>query len=547
MAVFVNQLGYIPGCEKIAVSTKPCNFQLIRVSDQKSVFDGTTGEKIYDESTREDIYHIDFTPVDEEGEYYILAGNSNKSHNFRISEHVYKDLIVDVSRALYYQRCGIELDEAHAGIYSRPGCHKDEAITLEDFLKKNPDPKKYDMTGGWHDAGDYGRYSTAGAVAVAHILYAFDMFPESFGYGMNIPESGNGIPDILNECAYELRWLLKMQSKDGGVYHKLTGWKHAEFIMPEDDHDQFIIYPVSSLATADFVAIMALASRVYRPFMPEFAEEMFQAAIKSSRWLDTHPYYGFTNPEGSNTGEYGDESDLDERLWASAEMLRADPNNREKYLKILASLSKETTTKADFGWEDVSGFATISVLSDPKHSSGVIESSFKNDLQRAAFKFADNVKASGYQLGLKDDDFVWGSNMVVANRAILFIMAYLVLEGPSKDMFKRATLSHLHYLLGRNPLDVSYITGAGENAYLHPHSRVCAADGIDKPIPGFVSGGPFKTPYDEAAIAAIPKGTPPIKCYLDDEGSYSTNEITIYWNSPLVFILGFIHSNVFRA
>ena len=542
MAIFVNQLGYLPGNDKMAVSTKPCNFQVIRVSDQKSVYDGTTKDKMFDANSGEDTYFIDFTAVEEEGEYYILAGNSSKSHNFRISRDVYKGLVVDLSRALYYQRCGMALDEAHAGIFTHGACHTEGAVMLNDYIKNTPDPVKYDMTGGWHDAGDYGRYTSAGAVALGHILYAFDMFPESFDYGMNIPESGNGVPDILNECAYELRWLLKMQAKDGGVYHKLTGWKHCEFIMPEDDHDQFIIYPVSSIATADFVAIMALASRVYRPYMGEFANEMLNAAIKSSLWLDTHPYTGFTNPEGSNTGEYGDNTDIDERLWAAAEMLRADTGNRDKYLKILTGLANDEVTKTDFGWEDVSGFATLSILSDPKHSSGMLESSFKNEVEKTAARYVEYSRRSGYHLGMVDEDFVWGSNMVVANRGILFILAYLILEGPSKDKFKRVCLAHLHYLLGRNPLDISYITGEGENAYMHPHSRVCSADGIDKPVPGLVSGGPFRTPRDEAAIAAIPKGTPPAKCYVDDEGSYSTNEITIYWNSPVIFMLAFIHS-----
>ncbi|MCR4851050.1 MAG: glycoside hydrolase family 9 protein [Lachnospiraceae bacterium] len=542
MSIFVNQLGYLPGSDKLAVSTRPCNFQLIRVSDQKSVYGGTTGEKVFDDNSGEDTYIIDFTPVDDEGEYYILAGNSNKSHNFRISRDVYKGLIKDISKALYYQRCGMALDEAHAGIFKHGACHMDGSVMFNDYIKKTPNPVKYDMTGGWHDAGDYGRYTTAAAVALGHILYAFDMFPESFDYDMNIPESGNGIPDILNECAYELRWMLKMQAKDGGVYHKLTAWNHADFVMPEDDHDQFIIYPVSSIATADFVAIMALASRVYRQYLPEFADQMLDAAIKSSHWLDSHPYIGFSNPEGSNTGEYGDDTDIDERLWAAAEMLRADTANRDKYLRILTALSKDDVSKTDFGWEDVSGFATLSVLSDPKHSSGMLESTFKNDIEKAAAGYVDYSRNSGYHLGMIDEDFVWGSNMVVANRAILFILANLIHEGPSKDKFKRAALAQLHYLLGRNPLDISYITGEGENAYMHPHSRVCYADGIDKPIPGLVSGGPYRTPSDEAAIAAIPKGTAPAKCYVDDWRSYSTNEITIYWNSPVIFMLAFINS-----
>ena len=117
-------------------------------------------------------------------------------------------------------------------------------------------------------------------------------------------------------------------------------------------------------------------------------------------------------------------------------------------------------------------------------------------------------------------------------------LAGLICE-EKKSLYAGAALEQLHYLLGRNALDISYVTGFGEHAFRNPHNRPTFADGIDLPMPGWVSGGPYKAPCDPAAIAAIPKGTPPMKCYVDDVGSYSTNEITIYWNSPAVFMTAF--------
>lgn len=137
------------------------------------------------------------------------------------------------------------------------------------------------------------------------------------------------------------------------------------------------------------------------------------------------------------------------------------------------------------------------------------------------------------------EDFVWGSNMVVCNRSMLLILASLLSQGDTAEKYRSGALNQLHYLLYRNALDISYVTGFGENAFKNPHNRPTFADGIDLPMPGWVSGGPFKTPCDPAAEAAIAPGTPPMKCYVDDVGSYSTNEITIYWNSPAVFMTAF--------
>lgn len=542
MAIFVDQLGYFPHCKKIAISTKPCNFQIIRVSDQVSVFDGSVCEKISDSASGDNTYRIDFSALTEPGEYYVLAGNNGKSPTFRIGNDIYKQLQTDMSRCLYYQRCGMELKSEYAYEYSRPECHMDDAILLSDYLNKTPNPKTYEVKGGWHDAGDFGRYVTAGAVAVAHMLYAYELYPESFNDSLNIPESGNGIPDILNECRYELEWLFKMQTKDGGVYHKLTAFTHAPFIMPEEDHDQFILFPVSSFAVADFTAVMALASRVYRKFDEGFANRCFDAAMKSLEWLKANPYRDFKNPPGCNTGGYLDDADIDERLWAAAELLRVDKANRNIYVSKVTELTNDFTSKTEFGWTDVSGFASLSILTDPEHSMGMVEAQYKNIIEKEASRILNILKSSGYLLGLENKDFCWGSNMVVANRAMLFILASRIYDEKIEDKFLEAALEHMHYLLGRNALGISYITGEGENAYSHPHNRVTDCDGIDAPMPGWVSGGPLGKPLDPAIKAAIPEGTPPMKCYLDDVGSYSSNEITIYWNSPVIFICACFNS-----
>ncbi len=543
MGIYVNQVGYPVTGQKIAVSTTPCSFQVIRTDNQRCAYDGVTTEAGYDSSSGDITYHIDFSALKEPGQYYILSGKGEKSPTFSIASKVYKTLKKDMMKAFYFQRCGVALTEEYAGEYVHKACHTAPAIFLEDYQNKTENPKTFDMTGGWHDAGDFGRYSTAAAVALGHLLYAYELFPESLQDDLTIPESGNGIPDILNECLYELRWLLKMQAPDGGVYHKLTAFSHAPFVMPEDDHDQFLIYPVSSIAVADFVAVMCLASRVYAPFDADFSAKALSAACKSWEWLLANPYVGFHNPEGSNTGEYGDESDTDERLWAAAEMFRSSEQYADSALTMLKEYAFSNVGKIDFGWVDVSGLATLSILSDTDtKADDALISVFKSALFAGADHLLTIAENSGYLLGMEPDDFVWGSNMVVCNRSMLLILASLFSSEDKTNVYKEAALSHLHYLLGRNALGISYVTGHGENAFKNPHNRPTAMDGIDFPMPGWVSGGPFKHFCDEAALNLLEKGTPAMKCYVDDVGSYSTNEITIYWNSPAVFMCAYFEA-----
>lgn len=334
-----------------------------------------------------------------------------------------------------------------------------------------------------------------------------------------------------------------MQREDGGVYHKLTSFVHADFLMPEEDQLQFMIYPVSSMATADFAASMALASRIYAAFLPEEASQMKQAAFKAWDWLTKNPYIGFHNPENSNTGEYDDVDDTDERLWAAAEMLRIDPEHADSYLPYIKEYTAAPITKTDFGWTDVSGLGTLALLFDPAATCGQeLISSYKEALFKEADRLLAVMNTSGYHLAMEAEDFVWGSNMVVCNRSMLFILAALLSDDTNAKAYQEAAFNQLHYLLGCNAMNVSYVTGHGERAFKNPHNRPTAMDGIELPMPGWVSGGPYKTPVDPDAIRIIPAGSAPMKCYADHIGSYSTNEITIYWNSPAIFMTAYFES-----
>lgn len=549
MSVFINEVGFYQKSKKAATVLNAGTYCVVDKNSGEKMYSGKAEHIGFDETAGDDCYIFDFSDFDKEGVYVIESEDgSDKSAQFAISENVYDALMTNLVKCLHYQRCGCALCKEHAGVYNHDVCHNDLSILLEDYISKNPNPKRFDATGGWHDAGDFGKYVSPAAVTVGHILYAYELFGQTLSMDLNIPESGNGVPDVLNEIRYELEWMLKMQTEDGGVYHKVTTWNHVAFMMPEFDKDQMIIYPVSSLATADFAACMALVSRVYKKYDEEFASKALMAARKAFKWLENNEYIGFKNPEGSNTGEYCDDSDADERMWAAAEMLRSDEDGDvEAYKKMLLEYINSDIAKTDFGWTDVAGFTLLTVLTDEKnHAGDEVSKILLTELFKEVERLLGIMDKSGYNIAMESDDFVWGSNMVVTNRGMQFIFAAWLLNNykNAADYSSRnasglidAARAHVNYICGRNALGRSYVTGFGEHAFRNPHNRTSACDGIDDPMPGWVSGGPFKNFMDADALKLLKKGTAPQKCHADVVGSYSTNEITIYWNSSMIFLL----------
>lgn len=567
MRVYINQSGYMPESKKtavIAVSGKGAETEK-PLAPQVYICAKDSGECVFccdavyvgfDEASEDEVWQADFSELTAEGRYYVKTEDA-WSYSFEIGQNIYRDLNKLLCKALYFQRCGMPLEEKYAGVFARKGCHSEKAVLLDDYVNLVAKGAKetaedfaafakaggdawnvpfFDVSGGWHDAGDFGRYPTAAATALAHILYAWQWFPESFAESLNIPESGNGMPDILNECLYELRWLLKVQMDDGSVSHKLTSMRHANFVMPCKDKRQMILFPPSTMAAGAFAAVMALASRVYEPYAPDFCEQALCAAQKAYTWLAAHPeFIGFENPKGCNTGGYEDTDDNDERLWAAAELYGT--TGELCYLHDAENYFEKASDKSALGWTDVSGLAGWAFFDMKDECSNGLREKFKQSFIASADELLQTSAACGYGAAMKNEDYGWGSNMVVLNRGMVLASAYKL---TGKKDYKTAAQQQMDYLLGVNAVGYSYVTGVGENAFKNPHNRVTVSDGIDETIPGFVSGGPNRNPCDEKAEWLVEPGTPPMKCYLDVWECYSLNEITIYWNSPAIFLAAFL-------
>ena len=523
----LNQVGYLPNAVKVAVMNGDA------ITDKASVVDCATGKAVYEgdvasasmnKSTGRNEARFDFSSVTAPGTYKIVAGDK-ESFEFKIGADVYDEAFKASLRMFYLQRCGMELTSDLAGDYAHPACHTEKATIFGTS-------EKIDVSGGWHDAGDYGRYVVSGAKAAADLMLAYKLYPQAFDDALNIPESGNGVPDVLDEVRYELDWLFKMQNSEGGVYHKVTCANFPGFVMPEEETEELIVTPVSTTATADFAAVMAMASSVFAEFDMPYSQRCLDAATRATNYLEKHKSVeGTKNPDGIVTGEYPDDKDIDERIWAYAELYKATGETvyDEEFSKLMQS---GASCAADLGWQGVSAYAGYAYLSAPvkgKFYDAVLASFMSGIAEVEATASTDSYNSS-----LKE--YPWGSNMTIANNG-MYVLLYDKIAGYQKgDEIAR---QQLNYLLGTNGTGYCFLTGFGTLSPTTPHHRPSQAK--KAAVPGMVAGGPnqnLEDPYAQNVLA----NTAPALCYADSDQAFSLNEVTIYWNSPVVFLFAYVKS-----
>ncbi len=512
----VNQVGYLPTQSKKATfrgENIGTEFEVINVESGESVFSGKIQEEGENASSQENCAVGDFSALATEGTYKIVNENCGESYEFKIASNVYDTLLQDTLRMLYMQRCGQDLSDEFAGDFAHVACHTGEAVVYgTDTMKE--------VSGGWHDAGDYGRYVVSGAKAVADLLLAYEAYPEVFGDDLNIPESGNGIPDILDEVRYELEWMLKMQEENGGVYHKVTCNNFPGTIWPQDETDQLVIAPISNTATADFAAVMAMASRTYMEIDNVFAATCMYAAQDAMEYLYENQDAGaFKNPTDIVTGEYPDETWTDEYFWALAEMYKS--TGEVSYEDEIKKCDLQKVTEG-LGWQGVGYYGMTTYLSN-EDADGTFQSKVATVLENAvnAMDAKKDVDAYNATLGA---EYPWGSNMTIANNGMLYLMTGHLSEAESQ----------LTYLLGNNTNSYCFVTGYGTLSPQGTHHRPSQV--LKRSMVGMLVGGPNSNLEDPYAQATL-KDKPAAKCYVDNEQSYSCNEVAIYWNSPLIYLV----------
>lgn len=528
----LSSVGFAPAQTKLALmaGSPDSEFQ-VRDRDEQVVFEGTARGPVFNADTEEELWTLDFSAFDTAGSYTLTSGKA-VSAPFAIDEDVYLAPLHSVMLGYYGLRCGTAVDFEHGGErFTHAECHADDALVSFESEERVP------AQGGWHDAGDYGKYVANAAFTVGLLLQAWEHFPAALEAleTPEIPEHGGALPDYLDELRYELDWLLHMQRDDGAVHDKLTESNFGPFIAPERDRVLRAIAPVSSEATADFAAVLAQAARVIEVYDADYAATCVSAAKRAYAFLRDNPERLPFDAEaaGFHTGRYNS-SDVDDRLWAALELWRSTGDTEYLADFEAKALSEELPLEDAWDWTQVQNLAYFDYVT---HETDARDPSVVEAVTAAVKQSADSLvetaAAHGYARAI-GSRYIWGSNGILA-RAVLNLGAAFELDPDPR--YQQVALRQLDYLFGANPFSRSLVTGVGFLPPYHPHHRPSAGDTVSDPWPGLLVGGPNPAPRDQPASGALPALD-----WQDVQGNYWNNEVAINWNAPLVYALAWANT-----
>jgi endoglucanase len=566
--VLVNQLGYFPRLPKLATvksaATEPLRWQL-RAAGGAVVAEGRTTVVGLDAAAGEKVHLVDFSSVRTPGRGYVLSVGADASHPFAIADDLYAALKYDALAYFFHNRSGIPIAMpfARAAQWTRPAGHLgDRSVGC---LRKGAGGMpactyNLDVSGGWYDAGDHGKYVVNGGIAVWTLMNEWERAAlrgtaAPFVDGtMNIPEHHNGAPDLLDEARWELEFMLKMQVPDGQpnagmVHHKIHDKEWTALgLAPHEDRQERFLSPPSTAATLNLAAAAAQGARLWRMLDAAFATRCLVAAEKAWAAAEASPAV-YAPSGGVGGGPYDDRDVSDERYWAAAELFVT--TRKDAYARALRRspyFAKVPTSVGGDGaptsmtWDHVQALGTISLALAKDALPAAERAACRGAVRAAADHYAALLRGEGYPVPFTpgSNGFPWGSNSFVLNNALVLGLAY-DFDGDARHL--AAAADAMSYILGRNPLDQSYVTGEGARPLEHPHHRFWAHQANAKfppPPPGALSGGPNSGLQDPYAQAAGLAGCAPEACFVDNIEAWSVNEIAINWNAPLAWVTAFL-------
>ncbi len=579
-SIKVNQVGYFPSGVKratVACNVKlPLEWKLVN-SSNRAVASAMTIVKGFDEDSYDYVHIIDFTDYSGKGSGYFLQIANVKSPSFTIADDIYKQMKLDAVQYFYHNRSGIAITMPYAGRdnLTRPAGHVNRSPNRGDnnvATWPSTGQRNYtlDVRGGWYDAGDHGKYVVNGGISVWTLMNMYERaVANSTSHlapfrdrAMNIPESGNGVPDILDEARWQMEFMLKMQVQQqdpklaGMVHHKIHSEKWTLMgTLPHQDSENRYLFNVSTAATLNLAATAAQASRIWRSIDKGFSDRCLKAAEYAWSAARANPtmYAPLTSDIGG--GPYGDLNVSDEFYWAAAELYittgkqvyRNFITSSKHYLKM-PSIFQEGEDKGitgAFTWGSTEGLGTLSLALVPNGLSDSEISRARENMVSAAALWLENIDMQGYGVPFTpgaEVGYPWGSNSFVLNMMIVMGYAYDFTE---QRRFLDGMVQSMDYLLGRNSLNKSFVTGYGTNQFRNPHHRFWAyqySNSLPRPPAGVISGGPNSNFQDPIVEEQIRAGTAPQKVYVDHYDSYSTNEVTINWNAPLAWVTAYLHN-----
>lgn len=583
----VNQVGYTCKGKKNAKvscfekfgSLSGKKFEIINKETEEIVFSDILSDAITDKViSGESVYEINFDSVTEKGTYFIRIPNANlntsaltprdKEENlntdtivsvpFQIGDDIYNEMLSDMSKYYYYQRQGIDLEEKYAGEFARKNLHPDDISVIRWSDRNNPDAETFDVSQGWYDAGDYGKYVSPAATSVENLLLAYELFPQEFeNINPNIPETDKSnklysdSPAILSEIKWELDMLLKLEHpnkdgsfyvaanyKNGTIYIEDTLYSTSDYNSGSNETDLR-----SHLATADMAAMLAHAYIVYKdiPEYTDFAEECLNTAIRSWKWIndssnEKHMSIGAANRTYTFTQEELDRS----MYWAAGALFRASKTagkNADEYENYLISNCENENINTCFtgnslgyshkGRSFLGFFHYLYQNDNPSDKIKTVFSKFEPWRKRI-------INYDSFGTDYPEWGYWWGSNMVLAQSSMTLLLGSIITDGKDNipDEVLNSNQSAFNYILGVNPISFSYVSGYGENSVKNIYSAIYSKD---------AKLTPYKCPKGYVTEGANSSNNRHLskyngKCYMDSDAEWTTNENTIYGNAAMIFL-----------
>ncbi len=579
--IITNQVGYFPDRIKQATllsdAADAVAFDLLD-AEGNVVYSGMSTPFGYDAESGDNVHILDFTEYTAEGTYTLRAGEEAASRTFDIGiGDIYSGLTYDALNYFYQARSGIAIEEQYitsgdAAELARGAGHASDLAEIYQTWGYTASSGTQDVTGGWYDAGDHGKYVVNGGISLWMLQNQYeraltqgtaDLYADST---MQIPENSNGYPDLLDEARYEMEWMLKMIVQDGDckdmVYHKMHDIKWTALgLSPENDTQKRIIMPPSTAATLNLAACAAQSYRLWKDIDAVFAEECLAAAKNAYEAAKLHPeMYAPLTDTIDGGGCYGDDVVTDEFYWAACELYLAT-GDESYYTDMQASDwafdvpedmngGEASGFTGSFDWGHTSSLGSMSLALYPDTISEEESKTLYENIQCTADNYLHIISEQGYGLPYKGtmeegdtySRYTWASNSFVVDNAIVLAYAY---DATADVKYLDGAVSAMDYILGRNPLDLSYVTGYGEHSSQYPHHRWWAKQ-INEEFPkapcGVLVGGPNCGLEDDVVKQTdwVAGEVPPQIVYIDDIQAYSVNECTINWNSPLAWMTSFL-------
>ncbi|HVZ79369.1 MAG TPA: glycoside hydrolase family 9 protein [bacterium] len=586
--IIVDQFGYKPADPKIVIFAQPntgvgspssfnlgagATFNVINVSNGATVFTGsavTWGAGATDSTFSGDkVWQGTFTTLSAPGTYYVqVPGGSNpggQSYNFQVLDSVYNGVVTASQRMFFYQRCGMNISSANGGAnWNHTACHEGANQDLVAHLwNANADQgagTARDVHGGWHDAGDYGKYVTFAHATLWYLMHSAEWYPNGYGDNTNIPESGNGVPDMLDEVKYELDWMLRMQRSSDGALYSMVGYSNASTSNnpgnPANDTAKRYYLNVSTTATATGAMAFALGARLFQayPLYSSYAVTLQNAAVSAWGYLSANPSPVTFDSTGVSSANANQSSawDAQARVAAAAELFALtgsatyqtyfDANYNSS--AVIESSFRPVSNPPNAGADHFDAslcepleLGMVSYCLAPGATAAVV-TAIKNSLKNECQNYIMNQQVNDPYLGyMYPGHYTWGSNQLKASWGNQLLFAVKTNANPAQNTaYANQAEEYLHYFHGRNPLNWVYLTNMGtQGANLGASKSIMSiyhswfyqgttfdgntGGGAVGPAPGILAGGPNQNFAPDASYSGPtlnpPQGQPPMKSYKD--------------------------------